>query len=142
MMLGEGDVLVYITITTHLFSSILGLEEGPHPTLALSPLFVMIQPLVIEILPVFIVLGEDVILAPLFYSTTSSNINYVLLIQIIYLEIFISMKFEMGQLWEEYGLIGDVVVIIHLFSWEPLQCHSQPVITGQWQSTTWQYLLI
>ena len=29
----------------------------------------------------------------------------------------ISMEFELGQLWEEYGLIEDVVVIIHLFSY-------------------------
>ena len=28
----------------------------------------------------------------------------------------ISMEFKLGQLWEEYGFIGDLVVIIHLFS--------------------------
>ena len=27
----------------------------------------------------------------------------------------ISAEFELGQLWDEYGLIGDVVVIIYLF---------------------------
>ena len=68
-MLGESDVLVCITITTHLFSSILGSEEGPHSTLALGPLCVMIWPVVIEILPVFIVLGEDNILVCILITT-------------------------------------------------------------------------
>ena len=27
----------------------------------------------------------------------------------------ISAEFELGQLWDEYGLVGDVVVIIYLF---------------------------
>ena len=56
MMLGEDNILVCILITTYLFGSILSLEEHPHPTFALDPLFMMIRPLVIEILPVSVVL--------------------------------------------------------------------------------------
>ena len=48
--------MVCILITTCPFDSILGSEESPHPILSLDPLFVMIQPLVIEILPVSVVL--------------------------------------------------------------------------------------
>ena len=42
MMSGEDNGLVHILINTHLFGSFLGSEEGPHPTLALKPLFVTI----------------------------------------------------------------------------------------------------
>ena len=56
-MLGEDNVLVCILITTYPFGSIPSSEEGPHPMLALDPLFVTIGPLVIEILSVFDVLG-------------------------------------------------------------------------------------
>ena len=54
---GEDDIWVYILITTYPFGSILSSEEHPYPTLALDPMFVMIGPLVIEILLVFDVLG-------------------------------------------------------------------------------------
>ena len=62
MMFGEDDILVCILITTYPFGSILSLEEHPHPTLALDPMFVMIGLLIIEILSGFVVLGEDNIL--------------------------------------------------------------------------------
>ena len=42
VVLGEDNILVHILITTHPFDLILGSEEGPHPTLALDPLFVTI----------------------------------------------------------------------------------------------------
>ena len=69
IVLGEDDILVRISITTHLFGSILGSEEGPHHMLALDPLFTTIRPLVIEILSVFIVLREDDILVHISITT-------------------------------------------------------------------------
>lgn len=69
MMLGEVDVLVCILIITYLFGLILVSEEGPCPMLALGPLFMTIQPLIIEILSVFIVLGEDNILVHILIAT-------------------------------------------------------------------------
>ena len=56
VVLEEDNALVHILITTHPFDSILGSEGSPHPMLSLNPLFAMIQPLVIEILPVSVVL--------------------------------------------------------------------------------------
>ena len=44
-----------IPITTHPFNLILNSKEGPHFTHSLSPLFVIIWPLVIKILPVFLI---------------------------------------------------------------------------------------
>ena len=61
--------MVHILISTHPFGSILGSDESPHPTLALNPLFVTIGPLVIKILSVFVVLGEDNILVHILIST-------------------------------------------------------------------------
>ena len=68
-VLGEDDILVCISITTHLFGSILGSEEGQHPMLALNSLFMMIRPLDIKILLVYIVLGEDDILVCISITT-------------------------------------------------------------------------
>ena len=59
----------HILISTHPFGSILGLDKSPHPMLALYPLFMMIGPLVIEILSVFVVLGEDNILVHILITT-------------------------------------------------------------------------
>ena len=56
VILEEDNALVHILITTHPSDSNLGSEESPHPMLSLDPLFMMIQPLVIEILPVSVVL--------------------------------------------------------------------------------------
>ena len=63
IVLEEDNTLVCILITTCPFDSILGSEESPHPILSLDPLFVMIQPLVIEILPVSVVLlgGDNIV---------------------------------------------------------------------------------
>ena len=73
MMLGEDDILVHILIITYPFGSILSSEEGPHPMLALDPLFVTIGPLVIEILLGFVVLGEDIILVNILITTHPFN---------------------------------------------------------------------
>ena len=54
----EDNFLVCIFITTHLFDSILGSEGVPCPMLALSPQFMMFQPLVIEILLVLLYWGR------------------------------------------------------------------------------------
>ena len=59
----------HILISTHPFGSILGLDKSPHPMLALYPLFMMIGLLVIEILSVFVVLGEDNILVHILITT-------------------------------------------------------------------------
>ena len=56
IVLEVDNALVHILIATHSFDSILGSEESPHPILSFDPLFVTIRPLVIEILPVFVVL--------------------------------------------------------------------------------------
>ena len=73
MMLGEDDILVCILITTYLFGSILSSDESPHPTFALDSLFMMIGLLVIEILLVFAVLGEDTILVCILMTTHLFN---------------------------------------------------------------------
>ena len=49
VLLGEDDLLVHIFITTHLFDLILGSEESQCFVLFLDSLFMMIQPLMIEI---------------------------------------------------------------------------------------------
>ena len=69
MMLGEDNILVCIFIITYLFGSILSSEKYPHPTLALDPLFVTIGLLVVEILSVFVVLGEGNILVCILITT-------------------------------------------------------------------------
>ena len=63
MMLGEVNIFICILITTYSFGSILSSEEHPHPMLALNPLFVTIEPLLIEILPVSVVLlgGDNIV---------------------------------------------------------------------------------
>ena len=72
-VLGEDNILVHILISTHLFGSVLGSDELPYPMLALDPLFVMSQQLVVEISLVFIVLEEDNALVRILITTHLFN---------------------------------------------------------------------
>ena len=70
---GGGQHLVHILISTHPFGPIIGSDKSPHPMLALDFLFMTIRLLVIEILSVFVVLGEDNILVHILITTHLFN---------------------------------------------------------------------